>query len=108
MPRRDPSSEPIEVTEFIDEVGTRIRLLRLARRLTQVDLAARAEISRLTLISIEAGSLSTRFSDVARLLWALDDTSLQTAMASAAQDLAYQDAIRARLPRFARRGKAPA
>jgi hypothetical protein len=53
---------------------------------------------------IEGGALSSRFADVARLMWVLDDQSLQVAMAQAAQDEAYQDAIRSHLPRFKRRG----
>lgn len=106
MAKRDPDSEPLELTQFVAEVGTRIRVLRLARGLTQTDLAARADISRLTLMAVEGGALSTRFADVARLLWALDDLSLQTALASAAQDATYQEAVRAHLPRFARRKQA--
>lgn len=105
MKRRDPTSEPIEVTQFVTEVGTRVRALRLARGMTQADLAERADISRLTLMGIEAGTLSSRFADVARLLWVLDDQSLQNALASAAQDTAYQDAVRQHLPRFASRRK---
>jgi transcriptional regulator with XRE-family HTH domain len=105
MSRRDPLAEPYEVTQFMAEVGTRIRVMRLARGLTQVELADRADIGRLTLMGIEAGSLSSRFADVARLLWALDDTSLQAALATAAQDPAFQEAARSKLPRFARRGK---
>lgn len=105
MKRRDPASEPIEVTQFVTEVGTRVRALRLARGMTQADLAERADISRLTLIGIEAGTLGSRFADVARLLWVLDDQSLQNALASAAQDAAYQDAVRQHLPRFASRRK---
>lgn len=105
MRRRDPSTEPYEVTQFVAEVGTRIRLMRLARGLTQVELAERADISRLTLMSIEAGALSSRFVDVARLLWALDDVSLQTAMAAAAEDPAFQEAARRNLPRFSSRRK---
>jgi transcriptional regulator with XRE-family HTH domain len=92
--RKDPLSEPLEVTQFVTEVGQRVRLMRRARRLTQSDLAMRANVSRLTVIAVEAGALSTRFSDVARLLWALDDQSLQAALASAAQDAAYQEAAR--------------
>ena len=103
MSKRDPRSEPIEIVEFVAEVGTRIRVMRLARGLTQADLAERSDMSRLTLMAIEAGALSSRFSDVARLLWALDDVSLQTALADAAKDTAYQDAVRAHLPRFKRR-----
>jgi transcriptional regulator with XRE-family HTH domain len=104
--RKNPLSEPLEVTQFVTEVGQRIRLMRRARRLTQSDLAMRADVSRLTVIAVEAGALSTRFSDVARLLWALDDQSLQAALADAAQDAAYQEAARDQLlGGKARRGK---
>ncbi|MFY7941303.1 MAG: helix-turn-helix domain-containing protein [Burkholderiaceae bacterium] len=81
----------------------RIRLMRLARGLTQADLAARADMSRLTLMAIEGGSLSSRLADMARLLWALDDQALQTALATAAQDPVYQEAARARFPRSRKR-----
>lgn len=105
MRRRDPATEPYEVTQFVSEVGTRVRLMRLARGLTQAELAERADISRLTLMSIEAGALSSRFADVARLLWALDDVSLQAALATAAQDPAFQETARSKLPRFSSRRK---
>jgi transcriptional regulator with XRE-family HTH domain len=105
MRRRDPATEPNEVTQFVTEVGVRVRLMRLARGLTQAELAERADMSRLTLMSIEAGALSSRFADVARLLWALDDVSLQAAMATAAQDPAFQEAARANLPRYSSRRK---
>jgi transcriptional regulator with XRE-family HTH domain len=103
MTKRDPLSEPLEVSQFVAEVGERIRLMRLVRGLTQADLAERADISRLTLIAIEGGALSSRFAHVARLLWALDDQALQTALANAAQDPIYQDAARARFPRSRKR-----
>src|SRR6188472_855651 len=66
--KRSPDSEPLEVTRFVGEVGSRIRLMRLARRISQAELAQRAELSRATLYEIEKGSLRTRFSDIARLL----------------------------------------
>lgn len=103
MTKRDALSEPLEVGQFVAEVGLRIRLMRLARGLTQADLAARADISRLTLMAIEGGALSSRFADIARLLWALDDQLLQTALASAAQDPVYQEAARARFPKSRKR-----
>lgn len=103
MSKRDPLAEPIEVTQFVAEVGARIRLMRIARKMSQADLAARSDISRQTLIGIEGGLLSTRFADVAKLLWALDDTALQHSLANAAQDPAYQEAVRAHLPRYRRR-----
>jgi transcriptional regulator with XRE-family HTH domain len=101
--KRIAETEPIEVTQFVGEVGTRIRLMRLARRLTQAELAQRAELSRATLYEIEKGSLRTRFSDIARLLWALDDLGLQRALASAAEDPVYQEAARQSLLKTARR-----
>jgi transcriptional regulator with XRE-family HTH domain len=103
MTQRDPLSEPLDVSQFVTEVGERIRLMRLARGLTQADLAARADISRLTLMAIEGGALSSRFAHVARLLWALDDQALQTALASAAQDSVYQEAARANFPKSRKR-----
>lgn len=105
MRRRDAATEPYEVTQFVTEVGARVRLMRLARGLTQAELAERTDMSRLTLMSIEGGALSSRFVDVARILWALDDVSLQAAMATAAQDPAFQEAARANLPRYASRRK---
>ncbi|HSV36116.1 MAG TPA: helix-turn-helix transcriptional regulator [Ramlibacter sp.] len=101
--KRAPDTEPVAVTQFVAEVGVRIRLMRLARKLTQAELAERADMSRSTLIEIEKGGLRTRFADIARLLWALDDMALQSTLASAAEDPVYQEAVRANLPRFARR-----
>ena len=49
-------------------------------------------MSRWTLMALEAGALSSRSADIARLLWALDDQALQTALASAAHDPVYQEA----------------
>lgn len=108
MTRRDPLSEPLEVTQFVSEVGLRLRLMRVARGLSQADLAERADVSRQTLMAIEGGALSTRFADVARLLWVLDDLALQTALASAAQDAVYQEAARTSLPRAKRRSRGEA
>ena len=96
--KRDPLIEPVEVTQFVGDVGARIRLMRQARGLTQAELAARADLSRHTVMAIEIGSLRTRFADMARLFWALDDTVLQTALADASIDAVYQEAARAKFP----------
>jgi transcriptional regulator with XRE-family HTH domain len=101
--KRLPESEPLEVTQFVSEVGQRIRLMRLARKLSQTELAELAELSRATVYEIERGSLRTRFSDIARLLWALDDSALQRSLASAAEDPVYQEAARTNMPKTARR-----
>jgi DNA-binding XRE family transcriptional regulator len=94
MARRNILAEPLEVTQFLTAVGLRVRLMRRARQLTQADLALRADVSRQTVIAVEAGARSTRFADVARLLWALDDQSLQEIISSAEQDPTYQEAAR--------------
>ena len=60
MSRRDPLAEPLEVTQFVAEVGTRIRLMRLARGVSQADLAARSDISRQTLIGAGRRAGSSR------------------------------------------------
>lgn len=101
---RDPESEPIEVSNFVAEVGQRVKLMRLARNITQADMAERADMSRTTLNAIESGALSTRFSDVARVLWVLDDLSLQKVMSVAEADETYREAAQAALRKSARHG----
>jgi transcriptional regulator with XRE-family HTH domain len=96
-------SEPLEVRLFLAGVGERIRRARIARGLTQVDAAERALCSVDTLQRIEAGRPSVRFSDVARVLWALDDRSLIQALASTDGDEILERALHEALPRRARR-----
>jgi len=100
--RRDPSTEPEDVVAFVQAVGKRCRLLRIARNLTLEDMAERAGCARSTVRNIESGSLSGRMGDLARILWVLDDRGLQRALAEAASDPLYVEATERALPKYAR------
>jgi transcriptional regulator with XRE-family HTH domain len=102
----DPDGEPLPVTDFIFEVGDRLKAMRLARNITQADMAVRAMISRTTLAAIEAGKTTTRFVDVARVLWAMDDHGPYRALADAGADPLYPEVARAALRKSARPGRA--
>ena len=57
---------------WLSDVGMRVRLLRVARRQSQELLAARAEVSRVTLGSVELGEHPASVLVFARLAGALD------------------------------------
>ena len=103
--RRDPEAEPEEVVAFVQAVGKRCRLLRIARRMTLDDMAERAGCARSTVRAIESGSLSGRVGDLARILWVLDDRGLQRVLADAASDPLYIEATESALPKHARHPK---
>lgn len=98
-------SDPLAVIQFTQAVGERIRAIRIARGLLQVDMAKRAIMSVDTLRRIEVGHPSVRFADVARALWALDDQSLMTALATAYDDELMESAKKS-LPMRVRIAKA--
>ena len=100
--RRDPETEPEEVVAFVQAVGRRCRVLRIARKLTLDDMAERAGCARSTVRAIETGSLSGRIGDLARMLWVLDDRGLQRALADASSDPLYVEATEKALPKHAR------
>ena len=79
-------ADPLAVIQFTQAIGDRIRTIRIARGLLQTDMAQRALMSVDTLRRIEVGHTSVRFADVARALWALDDQSLMTALATLFDD----------------------
>lgn len=55
----------------LEELGERLRLARLRRRLTQAVVAARVGVSKQTLAKLEAGSASTSLATLVRLLGVL-------------------------------------
>jgi transcriptional regulator with XRE-family HTH domain len=59
----------LPVTDFIYAVGDRLKAMRLARNITQSDMAVRAMISRTTLSAIEAGKTTTRLVDVVTCIY---------------------------------------
>lgn len=80
------SSEPLAVVQFMHSFGDRVRKARIARGILQVDLAERAFVSVETLRRIEKGGLSARLVDAVRIMWALDDQALMSALAFAHDD----------------------
>lgn len=60
--------------EVIKEVGARIVALRIARRLTQAELAARTGISKRTIERLEQGSGNLRLDAFVRICTALNLT----------------------------------
>jgi transcriptional regulator with XRE-family HTH domain len=57
---------------FLCRLGDRVRLLRLARRLSQIELASRAGISRVFLSAVERGRHGANVLALRRLATALD------------------------------------
>jgi transcriptional regulator with XRE-family HTH domain len=55
----------------LEELGERLRLARLRRRLTQAVVAARVGVSKQTLAKLEAGGASTSLATLVRLLGVL-------------------------------------
>ena len=67
MPRKAPPSFPSESKLLID-LGERLRLARLRRRLTTSTVAKRCNISRPTLAKVERGNPSVTFGTYLRVL----------------------------------------
>ena len=68
--------------------GTRIRLMRVAARLSQHDLAARAGIDRRRLSEHERGERPLRGADLARVRAALGESGPDSAVAPGAPEAA--------------------
>ena len=62
---------PAAVKEAIRDLGANIATARVRREWKQTELAAKAGISRLTLLKLEAGAAGVSISAYAATLWAL-------------------------------------
>jgi transcriptional regulator with XRE-family HTH domain len=62
---------PDSVTQHIKELGYRVRLARMRRKLSIVELAAKAGIDRNTLGALELGKPGVSFNAYIMALWAL-------------------------------------
>ena len=62
---------PMQVTEQVAQLGQRIRLARIRRGWSVVDLASRAGINRNTLTALELGKAGTAIGVCFTVLWAL-------------------------------------
>ncbi len=70
---------PAQALEHITQLGQRIRLARIRRNLSAVDLAKKAGINRNTLNALELGKPGTSISAIVATLWALGlDKTLDT------------------------------
>ncbi len=68
---RRQSKVPREIERIAEHLGNNIRTARLRRAWRQIDLASKAGITRLTLIAIEKGKLTTGIGAYMSVLWAL-------------------------------------
>ncbi|WP_431049272.1 helix-turn-helix domain-containing protein [Roseateles sp. L2-2] len=62
---------PRTVTDLAAQLGKRIRVARIRRKLRQQDLADRAGLSRTAIEAVESGKLSTGLGTYLRALWAM-------------------------------------
>jgi len=63
---------PFEVEDALITLANRVRIARIARGLTQPDLAAKAGISTNTIVTMEKGGGSVQLGYWLKVLWALD------------------------------------
>lgn len=68
----DPHDLPHEVQSVLSGLSQKVTFARKARRWTQSDLAAKAEIGLTTMVAIEKGSATVQFTHWMNVLWALD------------------------------------
>ena len=63
---------PFEAEDAAKILAAKVRTARIVRGWTQDELAQRCEISKRTISSLEAGSVSVQLGFVLKVLWALD------------------------------------
>jgi transcriptional regulator with XRE-family HTH domain len=65
------ASAPAAVEQAAQEIGRRVKLARVLRRLSQRELASRAGVSYVTMRAIEAGNMLTGLGAYLTAIWAL-------------------------------------
>ena len=70
-PLQFAASAPAAVGQAARELGRRLKLARVRRRLSQRELASRAGVSYVTMRAIEAGNLLTGLGAYLAAIWAL-------------------------------------
>lgn len=68
----DTAMLPFEAEDAAKILATKVRTARIVRGWTQDELAQRCDISKRTISSLEAGSVSVQLGFVLKVLWALD------------------------------------
>lgn len=68
----DTAMLPFEAEDATKILAAKVRTARIVRGWTQDELAQRCEISKRTISSLEAGSISVQLGFVLKVLWAVD------------------------------------
>ena len=66
------SKLPFEAEDVLRELSGRVRIARIARGLTQSDLAVKAGISVRTMVAVEKGAPTVQMGYWLSVLWSLD------------------------------------
>ena len=93
---------PAEVGDAVVRLGSSIQAARLRRRWPQAELAAKAGITRATLVAVEQGKLGTGIGAYVSVLWALGLHGDVALLASLERDPEGRTLEEARLPQRAR------
>jgi transcriptional regulator with XRE-family HTH domain len=96
------ASSPEAVALAAQELGRRVSLARVRRRLSQRKLASRAGISYVTMRAVETGSLLTGLGGYLAVIWALGLERELTRLLDPDNDLEGKQLELARTPRRAR------
>ncbi|MDR3471219.1 MAG: hypothetical protein P4M09_05975 [Devosia sp.] len=107
MPERSAPTLPLPVMRALRKLGADIRDARLRRRIATTTMAARASISRTTLVKIEKGDPGVALGIYATVLFVLDmHTRLADLADSRSDDLGLQ-LEEERLPKRIRKSPQP-
>lgn len=102
------ATAPAAVVQAARELGRRLRLARVRRRLSQRELASRAGISYVTMRAIEAGNLLTGLGAYLAAVWALGLEHELVKLLDPDSDIEGKQLELSRTPRRARAKKGPA
>jgi len=97
---------PESVTQYVKELGRRIRLARTRRKLSIIELATKAGIDRNTLGALELGKPGVSISAYVMTLWALGLDHTLDAVADPDTDTHGKTLETARLPKRVRKPRA--
>ena len=97
---------PESVTQYVKELGRRIRLARTRRKLSIIELATKAGIDRNTLGALELGKPGVSISAYVMTLWALGLDHTLDAVADPNADSHGKTLEASRLPKRVRKPRA--
>ncbi len=98
----DPQFLPFDVSECASEIGKYLRAMRIVRRFTMADVAAKSGVSLRTLSDIENGKPGVQMVHVLNALWVVDGLRTVRDSLRIEQDAFFLDDARATLPRRVR------